>query len=182
MSLNGLNPLRKGGEAMCNGRLIYLQTLSGYRGPRESDHRGLQYTLPFDIEDQMLGQALLEVVAKSRFVLPRKRTDVVQHPDVEFDEEMFDPKIREARYKAWVQKTIEQFGYKSEREIFKRMMLCSIQIECGVITFSPTRHHSLLGWSREENDGLEEVTLADTSSPKEVGAALRLAFSRCVGK
>ncbi len=124
----------------------------------------------------------MAAAAKSRFVLPRKRTDVVQHPEVEFDEEMFEPIIREARYKAWLQKCIEQFGYKSEREVFRRMMRCGIEMENGVIAILPTLHESLFGWGRQQNDEIEDVKLAQTSSWTEIGAALREGFSRCLGK
>jgi hypothetical protein len=166
MSLNGLAPLRKGAEALRNGRLIYLQSLSGYRGPRESDHRGLDFTLPFDVDvdDVALRNAMVAVVAKSRFILPRKRVDVVQHPDVEFDEEMFSLGIREARYRDWPQMVVQDSGYRTEKEIFERMMRCQIEAENGVMTISPSKHDSLFGWGREENDGLEDVIIPDSSS------------------
>jgi hypothetical protein len=58
------------------------------------------------------------------------------------------------------------------------MKSCSIKRRKGaMISFFPMNHNRLETW--ELIDGAE-VTLADGSAPEQVGAALRLAFSRCI--
>lgn len=166
---------------MFNGKLFLLQTLSGYRGPTDLDPRGVQLILDGDIDNQTLGQGVLDCISKSRFVLPRKRTDVVQHPLVEFDEQMYDKEILRASYKHWTSQAIERLGFKGEKEIFKHMKFCGIEVIDSVMTISPTRHDSLFEWSREKSDGIEDVVISMNLSSEDIGAALRIGFNRCRG-
>jgi hypothetical protein len=41
-------------------------------------------------------------------------------------------------------------------------------------------HKQLEAWGREKDDGIEEIFIAVASSPEEIGAVLRLGFSRCL--
>jgi len=182
MNLTGVDFNRKGCEALFNGKLIFLQTLSGYRGPRDIDPRGPQRVFEADVDDAVLGQAVTEVVAKSRFVLPKKRTDVIQHPLVEFDAEMYDKAILRNWYQTWSVPAMERFGFRDEKDLFRRMKRCAVEVNGLVMTITPTHHESLFGWGREEGDGIEDVELDVTSSAADIGAALRLAFSRCTGR
>ena len=107
--------------------------------------------------------------------------DVQLHPDTVTDTEMFGPQIRTARAKASNCEMMTRFGFKTIRALYKNMMNCGIRSKAGVITIAPTHHERLCGWSREKGDGIEDVLIPATSAPVEVGAALRLAFSRCAG-
>jgi hypothetical protein len=61
------------------------------------------------------------------------------------------------------------------------MKSCDIECSGGIITIGPTKHEKLEGWGRTKGDGIEDVVIPPNSPPAEVGAALRLAFSRCIG-
>jgi hypothetical protein len=54
-----------------------------------------------------------------------------------------------------------------------------LRLEGDYIVITPTRHEKLEGWGRSNNDGIEDVYVRSDASPAEIGAAIRLAFSRC---
>lgn len=159
-----------------NADFILIETNSGYRGSVR-DFRGIQNFLKSDADDGELGEAILDAMAHSRFVLGVPRTDVWLHPDVEFDQELYDYQKTAERYKAWKADLMARYGYKTQRALFKGMKHCLVERNNGVITLQPWHHEKLEAWS---GLGIEEnVTLPADSTPKEIGAALRLAFTRC---
>lgn len=83
------------------------------------------------------------------------------------------------RYDSWVANLMEQYGYKTKRALFKNMMRCSLEISDGFLTISPSYHEKLEAWSGTGIDENDDVILSVNSSAEEIGAALRLAFSRC---
>jgi len=74
---------------------------------------------------------------------------------------------------------MDRYGYRTKRALFKNMKSCGILAEGDVIIISPSRHEKLEAWGREKGDGIEDVVIEANRSPSEIGAALRLAFSRC---
>ena len=72
---------------------------------------------------------------------------------------------------------MEKYGYKTKRSMFKNMKSVSIQRKENQIIFGPSHHEKLEVWGRTKGD----IIIPANSSPAEVGAALRLAFSRCTG-
>lgn len=163
-----------------NGDFICIETWSGYRSSN-LDPKGKQHLLSPDVSDEALGVAVLDALAFSRFVLPAPRTDVWQHPDAEFDKELYDYKLGIERHAKWIADLMSHFGYKTKRALFKNMHSCDIERKEGSITIGPTHHEKLEAWSREKDNGIEDVVIPADSTPSEIGAALRLAFSRCTG-
>ena len=157
---------RRCAEALNNGDFISVATYSGYRGTGR-DYQGKEIFLKPDASDTELGSAVFEALSLSR-VLKIEELDDFFHRDL----------ISE-RYKNWVQSLLERFGYKNKRVLFKNMMSVDIKEKDGNLKFGPTRHEKLEAWGREKGDGIEDVIIPADSSPAEVGAALRLAFSRC---
>lgn len=174
-------PTRKWAEAVKNNEFISIQTYSGYGGGMNADPKGVEHILPADASDDALGSALLDALSRSRFVLARPRTDVWQHPEVEFDADLTDPERTQERYKAWVANLMARFGYKTKRALFKDMMSCGIELDDGVITIRPSHHERLEAWGREKDDVFVDVAIAEDRPAAEIGAALKLAFSRCTG-
>lgn len=166
-------------RALFNGDFICVETWSGYRGVDQLDDKGKQHLLVPDASDEVLGTAVLDAMAHSRFVLPAPRTDVWIHPEVEFDMELYDYKKSIERYAAWTKALMERYGYKTKRALFKEMKSCSIESKNGVIDIRPKHHEKLEGWSGEGITEEDHIKLAANSSAAEIGAALRLAFSRC---
>lgn len=151
-------------SAYNSGDFIFIETDSGYRSSR-GDPKGSQHFLRPDATDQEQGEAVLDALSKSRFVLPEE------------DMELYDYKLGQARYQAWIADLMTRYGYKTKRALFKEMKHCLIESCNGVLTIQPMHHEKLEAWSGLDKG--ESVSLpADSPSP-EVGAALRLAFSRC---
>jgi len=142
---------------------IDLQTYSGYR-MAVIDPSGRNYDLPPLVQDDELGRALLDALAHSRFVSV---------------EEAYDLKGQaQENYNSWVAEKMRRHGYKSRKALFRHMRGCSVRSgQDGVIMISPLRHEKLEGWSGIDEES--DVELSSASSSAEMGAALRLALSRC---
>jgi hypothetical protein len=177
-----MNEVIKGAwaQAICNSKFICVETYSGYGSGNTRDPKGRQIFLALDASDEVLGKAVLDALALSRcFVLGAPRSDVQLHPEVEFDMDLYDYKLSIERNIAWIKHLMDRYGFKTKRALFKDMKNCGIERVEGVVTFSPSRHETLEGWRRTKEDAFEDVVTPADSPPAEIGAALRLAFSRC---
>lgn len=161
-----------------NKELLCVQTYSGYRGC-QADYKGVMHLLTPDAPEQVIGEALLDALSKSRFVLPEPRSDVWIHPEATFDSELYDFDAAAQRYKDWISQLMSQYGYKTKRALFKDMKSCSVESKDGQIIIRPSRHEKLEGWGDTGKGGSDHVVIPDNSTPVEFGAALRLALSRC---
>ena len=152
-------------EAYENQDFINISTFS-YCGIRTRDPDGENLCLSKSASNEELGQATLLSLSKSRKI---EQSEIAT---------FFDRDNVNQRYNNWVANLMEKYGYKTKRALFKKMMQCSIEIRDGVLTISPSIHEKLEGWG----GGLpksDDVVLPINSSPEEIGAGLRLAFSRC---
>ncbi|WP_439851026.1 contact-dependent growth inhibition system immunity protein [Pseudomonas syringae] len=165
-------------DAGVNNDFIYVRTYSGYRSSR-ADPLGVEHHTRPEISDQELGVVVLDALAHSRFVLPEPRKDVWIHPEATFDMELYDYNLTNQRYDQWVGSTLERYGYRTKRALFKDMKKCSIESKSGQITIRPSHHEKLEAWSGKGLSENDYVIIPGGSSPSDVGAALRLAFSRC---
>jgi CDI immunity protein len=164
--------------AICNEDFVCIETYSGYRA-RTRDPKGVSIFLEPSADDISLGNSLLDALALSRFVLGSPREGSVYPPELEFDSALHDPTKSSQRYESWKKNLTERFDYKSNVELFKGMKSCQITRNATELTVSPSRHESLESWGRTKGDGIEDVVIPANRSPAEIGAALRLAFSRC---
>lgn len=165
-------------DAGANKDFIYIKTHSGYRSSR-ADPLGVEHHASPEITDQNLGAVVLDALAHSRFVLPEPRTDVWVHPEATFDMDLYDHNLTNQRYDQWVSGTLERYGYKAKRALFKDMKKCSIENKMGQIIIRPSFHEKLEVWSGKGLSESDYVIIPSGSTPSDVGAALRLAFSRC---
>lgn len=152
-----------------NSDFIQVETNSGYRGGLP-DPFGKRFEFITSVADDVLGHAVLNALVASRFLHPH------DYPD------FFDIRGRVVpQYEEWVKVMMENYGYKTRRALFRSMKNCSIEERDGEITIRPTHHEKLEAWSGSgiSEDSLVRVGSAD--GPTEVGAALRLALSRCTG-
>lgn len=167
--------------AKFNGDFFCVETWSGYRSGSELDYKGKQHLLTPDASEEALGIAVLDTLAYSRFVLPASRAGSIYPPDIEFDMDLHDYKLKIERHAQWIQSLMALYGYKTKRALFKDMHSCHIDKYNDILTIRPSHHKKLETWGREKDDGIEDVIIPATSTPREIGAALRLAFSRCTG-
>ena len=149
-----------------NQDFINISTWSSC-GIRALDPDGANLLLSKNASNEELGQAALLALSKSR--------KIAQSEIATF----FDRDNVNQRYNNWVANLMDKYGYKTKRALFKKMMRCSIEIRNGVLTISPSIHEKLEGWGGEGFTESDKVILPINSSPEEIGAGLRLAFSRC---
>ena len=156
-------------EARVNEKFLLVMTLSG-RGLVGRDDAGSQYIYSPGVEDRELGEAVQDALSRSRFI------------SLEEYKTFFHPDVCKREHEEWLQMMWERFGYKTKRALYKGMKNVTIQKAQNLLKFSPShQERSLDYWSGKGLGPEDDVTLPATASPAEIGAALRLAFSRCTG-
>ncbi|WP_091865642.1 contact-dependent growth inhibition system immunity protein [Methylobacterium brachiatum] len=168
-------------HAWHNKDFILIQTYSGYRGGTNGDFKGKTNYLEPDATDEVLGSAVQDAMAHSRWVLPAPREGTTYPEGVEFDADLGDWKISKERFELFVKNVMRKYRYKTKGTLFQDMKNCSIEKKNGQIKFMPMHHEKFDRWSRTKGDGIEDFIIPDTSTNAEIGAALRTAFSRCTG-
>lgn len=153
-------------SAKFNEDCFVIETVSGLRALRK-DPRGSQHVLDADSGDQALGAALRDALAKSRIIPPEEAKS------------FFHADTRKLDYADWVKSMVFRRGYDSKAALFERMRRCYAVARDGVLTIQPCRHYALEGWEAHSTPESDCVTIAADAEPMVVGAALRLAFSRC---
>lgn len=156
-------------EAMNNGDFIEISTYSGYRS-RVRDPETPSHKLPPDVDDLTLGLTVRQALEMSRS-LSLEEMNAYRNLDT-----------LKVNYENWVDGMMKHCNYKSRRALFKNMKSCGISLKDDIITIRPSNHERLEGWS---GDGLSEedrVKLPADCTDAELGAGLRLAFSRCLPK
>jgi hypothetical protein len=153
-------------EASNNGDFISIKTYSSY-GLLIADPTATEHLLNPDASDVQLGRAVLDALKQSRFL--------------SVEEEVALRVNAKENYKNWIQKLMHQYGYKTKRALFKTMHSCGIECKNGLVTIRPSHHDKLEGWSGEGFTEEDYVKIPADSPPAQIGAALRLAFSRCTG-
>jgi hypothetical protein len=161
-----INPWINSASAKFNGDFISIKTYSGYR-MAIADPQASEYLLLPNDSNEILGKAAFKALTDSRFLTIEESS-----------------KLREAseeNYKKWIQKIMSVYGYKTKRTLFQKMINCSLEMDEGIITIFPSHHEKLEAWSGKGLTEKDYVKVPADSSPEEIGAALRLAFSRCTG-
>lgn len=164
-----------------NEKFFCIETCSGYAGASMRDTKGKRHLLSHDADDSQLGEALIDALAHSRFVLPERRTDVWTHPEAEYDAELYDHRSSQKaeQYKAWIKELLVRYGYKSQRAMFRKMNNCRATQYGSKIHIAPSHHETSGGWSGDGFTEADTVVVSENSSTTEIGAAIRLALSRC---
>ena len=150
-----------------NSKFTSIETVSGY-GIGFGDHRGVETRLDPDADKQALGEAVLSALAKSCFILPTE------------DPDLFDMAKARVRYDKWVAEVMTAYGYRTRGTLFKGMLHCSVDVIEGQMTISPSKRLRGEGFGPTLRGKQDHVHLPANSTPEEIGAALRLALSRCV--
>jgi len=154
-------------SAKANLQFICVTAYSGYRSSA-ADSAAAQHVLPPDADHEALGAAVLDALDHSRFL-------TLDEIDV-----FFDYRLVAQRYHAWVRSLMERFGYKTKKAMFTGMNSCAIERRDGRIVISPSNHEKLEAWSGGGIAPEDHVSIPADSLPAAVGAALRLALSRCI--
>ena len=135
-----------------------------------ADPKGKQHLLPPDASEEAIGLAVLDALAHSR-----------QISWLELETLMWGRRgTGKERYEKWAADLQQRYGYKSRATLFKNMNFVGIKHQNGTITFTPMMHIKLQAWQGGRNEGIEDVVISFESLSQQIGAALKLAFSRCV--
>jgi hypothetical protein len=146
-------------------RFISVEPLSGYRQALPEDEGYVIY-LPPDASDEALGQALLEVLAKSRFIWP---------PD---EPEFFKAERYMQGYRNRQKDFMRRYGYKTKRDAYRNMNWCRAKRSEGTISVQPhKRDDKPEHWIWLPPD--QTVVIPVTENAAAIGAAMRLALDRC---
>lgn len=159
-------PQRQACGVYATRKLIAVNTMSGW-GSLHGDDKGIRCLLAPDATDTELGEAVLLALSKSRII----------HPDL--DPDLFSNSKGAERYYAWVEDLMQTYGYRTKSALFREMLHPDIEVRNGQMTVSPTKRQRGDGFGPTLHRERDYVHLPADSSPDEVGAAVRLALSRC---
>lgn len=160
-------------DVKVNKDFIFIQTHSGWWTGGLPDPLGKQFYLEHTVSDEELGQALADALAASRMIDPaaaRAAGDNFYH-----GRERVEPDGHK-----WIAQTMEKYAYKTKRAMFKDMKSCYVRLNNDMISLQPSHHVKLEAWDGAGLTAEDNVVIPETSSPVEIGAALRLALSRCL--
>jgi contact-dependent growth inhibition (CDI) system CdiI-like immunity protein len=149
-----------------NGDFISIESYSAY-SYLMADPKTPEHILSPDAPDEILGKAVLEALQCSRFLSE--------------EEDLSLYLTMEQRYAEWVKKTMDRFGYRNKNALFRKMKHCDIQSKDGLIVLEPSHHAKLELWTGDFIKREDYVKVPADGSLPEIGAALRLAFTRCKG-
>lgn len=151
-----------------NGKFILIDTWSGLTGG-SLDPKGGHYVIPVEASGECLATTLLDALSCSRV------GTYEDYPDF-YD---IDREQRRKDYVAWIESSMQRCGYKTKRALFKNMKSCHVERHKGsTMNILPSVHDSLEGWAPLPGD--QTVVIPWDSSPTDIGAAVRLALSRCI--
>lgn len=143
-------------------KFISVEPLSGYRLVHRDDEGCVFYLSP-EAGDDALGQALLEALGRSRFVLPR--ADPLQWEKYERCEQN------------WQKDFMRRYGYKTRREAYRTMDWVRVKRSEGNISFQPHSRGKPGHWIWLAED--KTVVIPATTDAAVAGAALRSALNHC---
>ncbi|MGV8004082.1 contact-dependent growth inhibition system immunity protein [Photorhabdus temperata subsp. temperata] len=155
-------------RAYMTDKFLGIDTYSGL-GRSGRDPIFPSHLLLPDADDKSIGEKVLQALSDSR-------TLTIGECAIFFDLER-----NKEQYSEWIAMLMEQYGYKTKRKLFKNMKSCSIHGVNNLITIRPSYHEKLEAWSGSRIKESDYVVLPIDSSSEEIGAALRLALSRCIG-
>jgi len=157
-------PFNQRADVFRTERFLSVEPLSGYISFHYEDS-GFVIYLVADANDLELGAALLQALDRSRFVWP-------------YDEpELFDWQRNHRCYRNWQQQVMRLYGYKSKRELHKRLDWCRVERSQGKITLQPHRRHKPGYFDDLPKE--RDLVIPETRDAVIVGAALRTALDRC---
>ncbi|WP_459204130.1 contact-dependent growth inhibition system immunity protein (plasmid) [Ralstonia pseudosolanacearum] len=119
------------------------------------------------VDDDLLGRALREALAKSRQV------------SVEDFQKIFQSGVVQKLGKEREALAMEKYGYRTRRAMLKKMDTCSVSVVENQIEIQPTHQKSLDGWTVTKDEGPFPLYVPGTATDIELGAALREGFKRC---
>jgi CDI immunity protein len=144
-------------------KFICIETLSGVPGLMYQEDKPYRVFLDLDATNALIGRALLMALDKSRYV---------DNSEPEF----FDPTRAVRVVEDWEKDIMQRYGFKSEHDVYKNLDWCAGQMFDGKIKIQPHRR-SPPAWRNLPAEKTVFIPMTDDAAT--IGAALRLALSRC---
>jgi hypothetical protein len=144
-------------------KFISVEPLSGVPGLMYQEEEPYRIYLDPDATNELIGCTLLTALDKSRFV---------DNTEPEF----FDPDRATRVYENWEKDVMQRYDFKSKRDAYESLDWCEGQLFDGKIEIEPHRRGSP-GWRSLPPE--KTVVIPATDDAEAVGAAVRLALSRC---
>jgi hypothetical protein len=157
----------KRSSSKINNKFINIESYSGY-SLKFSDPEAPEFLFDITVSNEDLGKAVLESLKNSRFLELEKAYELEE--------------ICQENYPKWIAGLMERYGYKTKRALFKDMNSCDIVLRDQTIVIEPCHHETLEGWGSGKITAKDYVHVPFDAPPAEIGAALRLGFSRCTSK
>jgi CDI immunity protein len=146
---------------------LEIATYSRY-GLSVKDSTVAPLTFPSATSDEVLGQALQQALAHSRFLeYEAAAALLVKAPQAQKD---------------WVAARQAQWGYPTKRGLLAKMRCCFVTRSGNQILLKPSHHEKLETWNEASLPDVQTVVVSAHATTAELGAGLRLALSRCTSK
>jgi hypothetical protein len=156
-------PFTQWADVHGNPRFISVEPLSGYRIIQREDEGYVLYLEP-NASNEALGRALLDALARSRYIFP---------PDRAFSKA---ERYMQCYYN-WQKDFMQRYGYKTKRDAYRNMDGCRAKRSEGKIAIQPHKRDKTEYFNNLPPE--DTVIIPATNDVEAVGAALRLALSRC---
>lgn len=176
-----ITQFRRWSQIMQNQDFYFIKTCSGLRSGMFVDPKGREHLFKIAIGDAELGAALRDSLSASRVVALNPAPDGMTWPKFFEIAPEFKSGNHEAYYRDWVAETMARCGYKTKRKMFAEMRLCHVELDTdkAEIEIAPNNHVKLEAWDLGKLTEADNVRVSAQASDAELGAAMRLALSRC---
>lgn len=171
-------------EARWHPDFLCIFTVSGFRGGTHIDEKRPEIYLAPDASDEELGRAIIDAMAVSRWLISNPDPGEIFHPDVVVDGETSNYIKGQKREQEWGQRMRKRFKLPSKRDVYVPLKRCDIEKKNGIIRICCRVHYPNKNygdcWGFATPEMSPYVILPDTASAQDLGAGLRVAFSRCI--
>lgn len=123
--------------------------------------------LPPDVDDATIGKTLRIALVASKQIEPAEFQKIWKSGIIDQNDAARDTFA------------MQHYGYKSRRAMYKNMDNCLVSASDGMIEISPSHHHGIDGYSADKRIGPFPLSVSDTVTDAELGAAIREGFKRC---
>lgn len=145
---------------------------SGYRATFDHADAYCDF-IPFPLTDESVGRSVVKALSASQFHDPR-----ISPPESLSSFGDYAKVIE--RYKRWTGFVKSRYPGLSSRMVFRGMKCCNVtfNVQDNVIVIEHTFQQKTDEWVHPQ-EGADVVSVSYNSAPEEIGAAVRLALSRC---
>jgi hypothetical protein len=145
---------------------LAINTSSGL-GMISRDYLFPTHLLSPDVDNEIIGQIVLQALSNSRTLsCAEDRAD------------LFDPEKSKERHENWIKMLMKNYNIKTKKALFTGMKSSTIHLINDTINISISKRMRLQAWG---GIGKDDIAVSLSSTPEEIGKALKSALSQCIG-